>query len=451
MPDAPPPPDAPVYDAIVVGAGLAGLCCARTLCEAGKSVLLLEASDAVGGRIRTDRVDGFLLDRGFQVFNTAYEEARRWLDYDALGLRPFEPGALVQHGGRRHRLSDPWRRPGKALATAFSGAATLGDKLRIARLRSLLKRNRTLDAVAGEEVPTIDALRRYGFSDVIVERFFRPFLGGVFLEPELATSSRMFEFVFGLFGEGEVTLPAAGMQAIPEQIAAGLPDGVLVLGARVGGLTRGRSNNAGEGPVGGTHDGGVFVDGVRRQAKFVVIATDGPAADALLEEPSTAESWRSTTVVDFAADTPPIDEGILVLNGDGPDGAHGGPINTLSVPSRVQPTYAPGGQALVSASLLGLPREGDDPTPEGDQTLTESVRQHARAWFGAAVDAWRPLRVCRVRHALPDQRPPHYQRIEKSLRARERVFVCGDRCDTASINGAMRSGRRAAEAVLAAL
>jgi phytoene dehydrogenase-like protein len=245
----------------------------------------------------------------------------------------------------------------------------------------------------------------------------------VFLERELETSSRMFEFVFGLFGSGAATLPAAGMGEIPRQLSERLPAGVLRLGAWVDRIT---------------DDGGVFVGDERLQARLIVIATEGPAADRLLGLPAPERGSVSATCVYFSADEPPLREPILLLNGDGPAA---GPINNLCVPSRVAPGYAPPGQSLVSATVLGDP-------PVADTTLTEAVREHAREWFGSKVDAWRALRVTRVKYALPDQRPPHYQQIEKSTRVRDRVFVCGDRCDTASINGAMRSGRRTAEAVL---
>ncbi|MGL4513402.1 MAG: NAD(P)/FAD-dependent oxidoreductase [Lacipirellulaceae bacterium] len=410
-------------DAVVVGAGLAGLACSLRLLEAGKRVTLLEASDAPGGRVRTDEADGYLLDRGFQVLLTGYPEARAQLDYAALDLRPFEPGALVRHAGRWHRLSDPWRRPGRAIATALSGVATLADKLRIAWLRSLLRKDRSLDAICGCEATTADALRRYGFSPVIIERFFRPFLGGVFLERELETSSRMFEFVFGLFGSGDVALPGAGMQAIPAQLAARLAPGVLRLGSAVTRID---------------DDGRVSVGDESLRGEVLVIATDGPAADRLLGVPASKREGRRVTNIDFAADHPPFAEPILMLNGDGPAG---GPINNLCVPSQVAPRYAPAGKALVSATVLGDPAVSDG-------ELTADVRRHAREWFGPSADAWRPLRVTRIAYALPDQSPPHYQQVEKSLRVRDRVFVCGDRFDTASIDGALRSGRRAAEAVL---
>lgn len=414
-------------DAIVVGAGLAGLVCARRLAAAGLKVLVLEASDAVGGRIRTERVDGFLLDRGFQVYNPSYPDAAAELDHRALDLRPFEPGALVRFEGEFHRFSDPWRRPLQLAATARSRAASLRDKLLVARLRHRLRRDRSLDAIAGEEVTTLEALRRWGFSESAIERFFRPFLGGVFLEPDLATSSRMFEFVFRSFAEGLVALPALGMQRIPEQLAASLGPGVVRLGARVESL-------APDGPrVAVTTAGGETFAPCR-----VVVATDGPAAESLLGAEGPAPLWRATTCVYFAADCAPLREPILVLNGDG---ASAGPVNSLCVPSRVSPEYAPRGRELVSVSVLGDPAESDD-------DLVEAALHQCREWYGRQVAEWRLLRVCRVRRALPDQSPPHYRTLEKSPVARGGVFVCGDRLDTASINGAARSGRRAAEAVL---
>ena len=190
-------------DVVVIGAGLAGLTCALRLCEAGRTVRVIEAGDAVGGRVRTDRQDGFLLDRGFQVFLTSYPEAHRWLDYQALGLSSFRAGALVRYGGRFHRFVDPWRSPRDLLAVTLSPVASWMDKLKVARLRHQVCRGSLEALYQRPEQTTAQALRDAGFSDRIVERFFRPFLGGVFLDRELSTSSRMFEFVFRMFSLGE--------------------------------------------------------------------------------------------------------------------------------------------------------------------------------------------------------------------------------------------------------
>jgi phytoene dehydrogenase-like protein len=200
---------------LVVGAGLAGLCCAERLADHGLAPLVLEAAEDVGGRVRTDEVEGCLLDRGFQVLLTAYPTAREVLDYQALHLQPFEPGALVRCGGRFHRVADPWRRPFAALQGVFGPIGSLSDKLRVAALRRRVLQGAVRDLFERPERTTMAALREAGFSTAMIDRFFRPFLGGVFLDTKLETSSRMFEFVFRMFASGDVAIPARGMQAIP--------------------------------------------------------------------------------------------------------------------------------------------------------------------------------------------------------------------------------------------
>ena len=217
----------------IIGGGLSGLCCARRLHESGVSFQLLEASEEVGGRVRTDEVNGFLLDRGFQVLLTAYPEAQEILDYDALNLARFAPGALVRYRGRFHRFTDPWRSPRHLFATASSPIGSLTDKLRVARLRSRVCRSSLDKLFQRPETTTINALRQEGFSQRFIESFFRPFLGGVFLERDLNTSSRMFDFVFRMFATGNVVLPAGGIGEIARQIANKLPDETLRTGASV--------------------------------------------------------------------------------------------------------------------------------------------------------------------------------------------------------------------------
>ena len=401
----------------IIGGGLSGLCCARRLHEAGVSFQLLEGSEEVGGRVRTDEVDGFLLDRGFQVLLTAYPEAQDVLDYDALNLARFAPGALVRYRGRFHRFTDPWRSPRHLFATASSPIGSLTDKLRVARLRSRVCRSSLDKLFERPETTTINALRQEGFSKRFIDSFFRPFLGGVFLEPDLNTSSRMFDFVFRMFATGNVVLPAGGIGEIARQITNKLPDENLRTGASV---------EAFEGTT------VRLTSGEMLQAGAVVIACEAPAAAKLLVDP-TPPSGRGVTCLYFAAERPPIEEPILVLNGDGV-----GPINNLCVPSQVTPTYAPASQALVSVTVLGL--------PDGD--VEASVRKQLLDWFGPDVIAWRHLRTYRIPYALPSQAPPALSPVEKSSSRGDHLFVCGDYLDTASIQGAMVSGRRAAECVM---
>jgi phytoene dehydrogenase-like protein len=371
--------------------------------------------------VQTDLVEGFRLDRGFQVFLTAYPETRRILDYGALDLRSLVPGALVRHGGRFHRLADPWRQPLAAIGALFSPVGRLSDKLRVAWLRQRVLSGSLADLLARPERTTIDALAAHGFTAAMIERFFRPFFGGVFLERELTTSSQMFEFVFRMFAEGDTALPAGGMGAIPEQIARALPEGSIRLRSPVAKVAAG---------------GRVILEtGEEVEARSVVVATQGPAAARLLGRP-VERRWRGVTCLYYAAERPPIAEPILVLDGDGR-----GPVNNLCVPSAVSPAYAPPGGALVSATVLGVPGEDDG-------ALDAAVRAQLGGWFGSAVvKDWRRLRVCRIVEALPDQSPRSGAR-PADARIGPGLCAAGDHMDTASINGALASGRRAAEAIL---
>ena len=210
-------------EVVVVGAGLAGLAAATTLHQAGRRVLVLEASDGVGGRVRTDRVDGFLLDRGFQVLLTGYPEAHRQLNLEALELRPFAPGAVVWLGNRGYRVGDPFRKPSTLLDTAFSPVGSIADKVRLLALRTRLKRTDPKQLLRGADIPTRQYLAGLGFSDRFVERFLGPLFTGIQLDPELSTSRRMFDTIFRSLTIGDSAVPAAGMGAIPAQMADDLP------------------------------------------------------------------------------------------------------------------------------------------------------------------------------------------------------------------------------------
>lgn len=411
------------YDAVVVGAGLAGLCCARALTAAGATCLVVEASDAPGGRLRTDVVDGFRLDRGFQVLLTAYPEARAVLDYDALDLRSFESGSVVMLGGAEHDVSDPFRHPGKAWATLTAPVGSLADKLRVLRLRQRVTAGGFDDVFRGAERPIVEALREeYGFSERMIDRFFRPFFGGIVLDRELSASRRMFDFVYRMLSEGETAIPAAGIQAIPEQLAGGLPEGTVRYGARA---ERVQATTV-------TLEGGEVLE-----ARQVVVAADGPTAAALVDGVPRPAS-QSVACVYFDAPEPPTERSVLYLDGDGR-----GPANNVCVPSNLSAALAPAGRALVSASVLGAPAADD-------AALSGAVREQLRGWFGAQVEAWRPLHVARVAHAQPAQPPSTLTSVARTQRFGE-VWVCGDHRDTASIQGAMVSGRRAAESVLSSL
>ena len=344
------------------------------------------------------------------------------LDYAALDLRPFRPGALIRYGGRFHPIGDPWRHWGDALPTLFSPIGTLADKLRMARLRHRVLRGSLEDLYSRPETTAIEALRGFGFSDAMIERFLRPFLAGVFFDQDLEVSSRAFEFVFRAFAAGDVALPAQGIEAIPHQLAASLPAGRLRLNTPVASLEQ---------------KAVITASGERIAAHAVVVATDGLTTARLLGD-EVAPGGKATTCLYYAASEPPVREPLLVLNGEGR-----GPVNSLLVPSVLSPAYAPPDQALVTVNVLGNP--GLD-----DAALDSAVRMQLGDWFGGVVKDWRLLRIYRLERALPSQTPPVSYPGTRPTIAGDGVWVCGEYRNAPSIQWALVSGRRAAQSVAAA-
>lgn len=403
---------------LVVGAGIAGLSCAVHLMRAGHSVLVLDAADGVGGRVRTDVVGGYRLDRGFQVLLDAYPECRDLLDYDALELKPFYAGALVRFDGAFHTIADPWRHPIEAAKGFLSPVSTLADKARLATMGLKIINSSLDDIWSRPERATIDLLREAHLSDAAIDRFFRPFFGGVFFDRELRTSSRMFEFCFKMFAKGRATVPASGMQAIPEQLAAHLPEGSIRLNTRVAGVDA----------------AGLTLESGERLSGRPIIATEPDAARSLLgEKVVPAREWNSTVTVYYAGAQSPVERPILVLDGDGT-----GPVNHLAVMSSAAPSYAPDGKALIAANIVGRRMEDD-----GD--LDAICRGQLEAWFGLSVHDWELLRIDRIDRALPRQLPGTLEPHAREFVTDDGIIVCGDHLADTSLNGAMASGRRAAE------
>ena len=407
-------------DVCIVGAGLAGLACARYLTRSGIETRVLEASDGVGGRVRTDVVDGFRLDRGFQVLLTQYPEPHHQLQMDKLELCRFEPGALVRVGGQFYRVSDPLRRPRTIWDTVRAPIGTLADKARLGALILDVRRATSRELLRRPDRSTIAELRARGFSTKMIDAFWRPLFAGIQLDPELEVSSRRFTLILAMLAEGDAAVPARGMGAIPEQLAAELPDGSITLRAPVEEITA---------------DGVALADGRRIDARAVIVATPVPVAAELLgfADPGS----RPVSNVQFGADTAPIPDRLVVLNGE-----RRGPAANLAVMSNVAATYAPPGHALISVEVPG-------PLVPDDSELLAAVRAQLRDWFGVAVDRWDHLRTLRIPHGHPDQRPGFSPK--QPIRLDEGRYVCGDHRDTASIQGAMYSGRRAASVVLADL
>ena len=410
-------------DVVVIGAGLSGLAAARQIQQSGLSVVIVESSDAVCGRVRTDNVDGFLLDRGFQVLLTAYPELATQVDMEALDLQSFDPGAFVwiksKNGGlgKGHVVSDPFRKPSTLLATTFAPIGTVIDKLRIVLLRLRVLRGVAPKLLRNADMSTLDALRSAGFSHRMIETFFKPLFGGVQLDPQLATSRRMFDIIFRSLSEGQSVLPSQGMQALPEQLASRLHPNTIHLNSPVESL-----------------DGSMVIlrSGERIAARAVVVATDGPSASILLNLPPVQS--RTAGCVYFSTDTPPNDKKYVILDGSGK-----GPVLNVAIISNVAPSYAPPGKHLIAAALPGVI----------SGNLEQLARQQLREWWGPQVDTWKHLRTYAISHGGPVQSAPFSPKQRVSLG--DGRFVCGDHRDTGSIQGALYSGRRCGEAVVRSL
>jgi phytoene dehydrogenase-like protein len=406
-------------DVLIIGAGLAGLSCARTLEGYGISYLLLEASDTVGGRIRTDHVNGFLLDRGFQVFSTAYPEAKRMLDYPALKLHHFSPGAVIRYGGKWHRMLDPFRHPFSALQTLLIPIGTFSDKVRVAKFRHRALSGTIPDVFSRPETSTLQYLKNLGFSASMIERFFRPFLGGVFLDPELKTSSRMAEFIFRMFASGNTSLPAEGMGAISQQLCSLLPPKKIRTQARVTSI----------------HKTTVTLkSGESLSAQGIVVATEGPATAELIPSLN-PPPYRRVTSLYFAVPEPPFKGPYLLLNGEGV-----GPINNLCILSQVAPTYSKNSQELLSVSVL-------NPIDQSEPGLESQVRKQLQDWFGAQAQEWQHIHTYTINAAQPEQVVPFPNPYALQSHLQNGIFICGDFCATGTIDGAIFSGRRAAQEI----
>ena len=407
-------------DVIIVGAGLAGLSCARRLMEANIPFVILEADQRIGGRLKTDRVEGFLLDRGFQVLQTAYPEARRMLDYRRLALKPFAPGAIVRTNGNFYTIADPRRRPLELWSTATAPIGEFLDRMRMVNLALKVRRGSVSEIFRKPDMTTIEFLKSEGFSEKIIQKFLRPFFSGVCLDPRIQASSRVFQYIFRIFAAGDVALPAQGMGAIPAQLATRLPEGSIRTGARVESIHQAKV---------------VLTSGETISGPAVVLATEGPET-ARLAGAQVHSGSRGEICLYYAARNPPIDKPYLILNGEGT-----GRVNSLTIPSIVAPTYAPAGQHLVSVVVIGQ-------LDAVDESMADTVRQELTGWFGSTVDDWRHLKTYRIKHALPEQPPPMPDPTVAAPPLRPCLFVCGEYGSVPGIQWAMLSGRQAAEALL---
>ena len=425
---------------LIVGAGLAGLVCARHLRKQNIDVTVLEAADDVGGRVRSDQVDGFILDRGFQVLFDQYPAIRRNLDLGALDLQVFEPGAIICQNGRRTVLTDPlrdrnWQDVAEAVRTS---AVPLADKLRTLRLALTLRETETDQRAEPDTQSTAAYLRQEGFSEQSLDTFFRPFYGGIFLERELTTTAALFRFYFRMLSAGQTTLPARGIGAITQQLAAPLrAEGRIRCNTRVVQLLHA-----------GRITGVRLENGDTLQADAVVLATDAPSAQQLAPVEATLtppEGTLSTTAVYFAGTEALYHSRKIVLNANA-DAF----VNNVQQLSNVAPAYAPPGRHLLSAAILGVPELSD-------AELIVAVMRDLRRMFAGneralnALSQYYPLRVYRIRYAQFPQPPGVLRTLVEHITPLPGLYVAAEWTDASSINGAITSGERCAATVGRAL
>ncbi|MCF2446620.1 FAD-dependent oxidoreductase [Dyadobacter sp. CY345] len=406
-------------DVLIIGAGLSGLTAAKVLKAAGKSIKILEASDHVGGRVRTDEVDGFLLDRGFQVLLTAYPETKRFLEYDALDLRKFDPGALILNENGTTRIGDPLRQPGTLISTLSSPAGTLGDKMRMLGLKIKLAGKGIDEIFSEEQTTTLAYLDNAGFSARMLNQFFKPFMSGIFLEDKLSTSSRMFEFVFKMFSEGDAAIPAKGMGMIPLQLARDLSAQELIIHEKVIEI---------DGNTVRTLTGSVY------QAANILIATDQLNLPKPFEQ--SVRAYHSVTNMYFTSPGKPFGKPLIALNT-----LPGKLVNNIAVMNEISPAYSKNGDALISLSLIG-----DHSNVNSSELQTKALRE-MKTWFPEAT-SWKHLKTYHILYALPDDDQVTNEPVPMAKKLYPNCFVCGDYLMNGSINAAMKSGRLAAEAIL---
>jgi phytoene dehydrogenase-like protein len=404
---------------IIVGAGLAGLTCAKVLRERGAEVTVFEASDGVGGRVRTDEQDGFLLDRGFQVYFTSYPVAGRHLDYEALDFRDFDPGAVVHRGSQKSILSDPLRDPKALVPSLLSDAATLGDKLRtlevVARTRAVGPSAGAVDG--GADTSTLEYLKSAGLSERYVDNFFRPFYGGITLNRQLTTSARVLRFTLRMLASGRTVVPALGMGELSLQLASHLPENTIRLNSPVDDLLRE-----------GERVAGVRIAGDEHEADTVVVATDAPTAGALTGE---AVPEGAVGEVCMYYETDGLGSGKkIMLNAE--DDAF---LNNAVQMSNISEKYAPPDRHLLYAVAL----TGID-SPDGD--LYRRGIEDLSRWYPGA--AFRPLALRRIPYGQFAQPPGIHNSLPENKTHTPGLVLAGEYTEDSSINGSMLSGEKAA-------
>jgi len=397
----------------IVGAGVSGLVAARVLENHGYSPTIFEASGRVGGRVKTDIVEGYQLDHGFQVMLDAYPKAQEYLNYDKLDFQKLIPGAILFNNGKRRALGDPTRELSMAVPTMLSSIGSFSDKLKVLKLNFKL-RKKTLEAIfASEEKTTLQYLQYYGFSKGMINGFFKPFFTGIYLEDQLQTSSRMFEFVFKMFGEGSAVIPRAGIGAIPLQLQERLTQTNFSFNTRVNQVTQ---NTV------------ILEDGTEHQSLGTIIATE--AGDLVSNLSQQQLSWKSVDNLYFEFKGSAVYHKPII----GLFNAENTLVNNIHYVTNIANEYE-GRNGLLSVSVV---KEHQLSEEDLIKQVLEELKQHAK------ISITRFLKRYTIRKALPRLNNLSYEIAPSETQLTTGIFLAGDQQLNGSLNAAMMAGERAA-------
>jgi len=400
----------------IIGGGISGLIAARVLEEHGLSATIIEATDRLGGRVKTDVVDGYNLDHGFQVLLTAYPAAKKYLDFDALALQEFLPGSAIFKNGKQKIIGDPLRNLSLLIPTLFSEIGTVNDKLKILALNRRLKKKSIQNIFAEKEQTTLAYLENIGFSETIITDFFIPFFSGIFLENKLDTSSRMFEFVYKMFGEGNAALPKDGIQAIPKQLFEKLKNTTCVFNTKVKSVENGSI---------------ILESGEIIKSNFTIIATQASGLVSNLKNQATL--WKSCDTLYFEVTKREIRKPLIGLIA-----APNALINNIFYHTSLQ-TSATATKELLSVTVVNRQNLTN-------KQLVAKVQKELKELCN--IDSCTFIKQYNIPMALPNLQDIQYEMLPSETRLTETIFLAGDTQLNGSLNAAMIAGERAALEVI---
>jgi protoporphyrinogen oxidase len=407
------------YKIHIIGGGISGLIAAKTLEENGYYPVIIEATDSVGGRVKTDIVKGYQLDQGFQVLLDAYPKAKEHLDFNALQLQKFLPGAVIFSNNKSKTIGDPLRDFSLLIPTLTANIGSISDKIKILKLNTALKKKTIADIFKTESQTTLDYLKSKGFSDDIIENFFRPFFSGIFLEPELRTSSRMFEFVYKMFGEGLAVLPKDGIATISNQLKNGLSHTTFRFNTKVKQV----------------NDDHIVLDNDEiLKTHFTIIATMANSLVPNLNDQK--QIWKSCYSLYFEVKQRNILKPLIGLIAE-----KDALINNIFFHNSLM-TATKGEHELLSVTVVKSHNLNEE-------DLVKQVKQELLDYCN--IETLNFLKCYHIKNALPDLEYLQYDISPTETQLKPTVYLAGDYLLNGSLNAAMLSGERAAQGVIMSL